>query len=29
VGLPTPTCDVVLALVRLRARTAGLYAPPA
>jgi 2-dehydropantoate 2-reductase len=29
VGLPTPTCDVVLALVRLRARTAGLYSPPA
>ena len=29
VGLPTPTCDVVLALVRLRARTAGLYTPPA
>ena len=29
VGLPTPTCDVVLSLVRLRARAAGLYAPPA
>jgi len=26
VKLPTPTCDVVLALVRQRARTAGLYA---
>ena len=25
VGLPTPTCDTVLALVRLRARVAGLY----
>jgi 2-dehydropantoate 2-reductase len=25
VGLPTPTCDTVLALVRLRARIAGLY----
>jgi 2-dehydropantoate 2-reductase len=25
VGLPTPACDVVLALVRLRARSAGLY----
>lgn len=24
--VPTPTCDTVLALVRLRARTAGLYA---
>ena len=29
VGVPTPTCDVVLSLVRLRARAAGLYAPPA
>ncbi|HKC59541.1 MAG TPA: 2-dehydropantoate 2-reductase [Myxococcales bacterium] len=29
VGLPTPTCDTVLALVRQRARAAGLYAPPA
>ena len=29
VKLPTPTCDVVLALVRLRARAAGLYAGPA
>jgi 2-dehydropantoate 2-reductase len=28
VALPTPTCDVVLALVRLRARAAGLYAGP-
>jgi 2-dehydropantoate 2-reductase len=28
VGLPTPTCDTVLALIRLRARTAGLYPPP-
>jgi 2-dehydropantoate 2-reductase len=28
VQLPTPTCDVVLALVRLRARAAGLYAGP-
>ena len=28
VGLPTPTCDVVLSLVRLRARAAGLYALP-
>lgn len=27
-GLPTPTCDTVLALVRLRARTAGLYQTP-
>jgi 2-dehydropantoate 2-reductase len=27
--LPTPTCDVVLSLVRLRARAAGLYTPPA
>jgi hypothetical protein len=25
VALPTPTCDTVLALVRLRARQAGLY----
>ena len=25
VGLPTPTCDTVLALVRQRARAAGLY----
>jgi 2-dehydropantoate 2-reductase len=25
VGLPTPTCDVVLALVRQRARSAGCY----
>jgi 2-dehydropantoate 2-reductase len=25
VGLPTPTCDTVLALIRLRARVAGLY----
>ena len=25
VGLPTPTCDTVLALVRQRARSAGLY----
>lgn len=25
VGLPVPTCDTVLALVRLRARAAGLY----
>ncbi|MCA1829436.1 MAG: 2-dehydropantoate 2-reductase [Myxococcales bacterium] len=25
VGLPTPTCDIVLALVRQRARAAGLY----
>jgi 2-dehydropantoate 2-reductase len=25
VGLPSPTCDTVLSLVRLRARTAGLY----
>ena len=25
VGLPTPTCDTVLALIRLRARAAGLY----
>ena len=24
-GTPTPTIDAVLALVRLRARTAGLY----
>jgi 2-dehydropantoate 2-reductase len=29
VGLPTPTCDVVLALIRLRARAAGLYRAPA
>jgi 2-dehydropantoate 2-reductase len=29
VQLPTPTCDVVLSLVRLRARAAGLYAAPA
>ena len=29
VQLSTPTCDVVLALVRLRARAAGLYAGPA
>ena len=29
VQLPTPTCDVVLALIRLRARAAGLYAGPA
>ena len=28
VGLPTPTCDTVLALVRLRAKVAGLYAGP-
>ena len=27
VGVPTPTIDVVLALVRLRARTAGCYWP--
>ncbi|TMA27031.1 MAG: 2-dehydropantoate 2-reductase [Deltaproteobacteria bacterium] len=27
VQLPTPTCENVLALVRLRARTAGLYPP--
>jgi 2-dehydropantoate 2-reductase len=25
VGVPTPTIDTVLALVQLRARTAGLY----
>jgi 2-dehydropantoate 2-reductase len=29
VGLPTPTCGTVLALVRQRARAAGLYAAPA
>ena len=28
VGLPTPTCETVLALIRLRAKTAGLYGPP-
>jgi 2-dehydropantoate 2-reductase len=25
VALPTPTCDTVLALIRLRAKVAGLY----
>ncbi len=28
-GTPTPTIDTVLALVRLRARVAGLYSGPA
>ena len=28
VQLPTPTCDTVLALVRQRARAAGLYTGP-
>jgi len=29
VGVPTPTIDTVLALIALRARTAGLYQPTA